>query len=121
MFIDEATIRVMAGHGGSGCVAFRREKFVPKGGPSGGDGGAGGSVWVVATSRLNTLYHLKHLRDWKAGRDDPRPVGDTGCRYFDAGGAASAHTGIAAQGECGEHGGGEFAGEHSVGDTRIAQ
>jgi GTPase len=68
MFIDEATIRVLAGHGGSGCVAFRREKFVPKGGPSGGDGGMGGSVWVVATSRLNTLYHLKHLREWKAGR-----------------------------------------------------
>jgi GTP-binding protein len=68
MFIDEATIRVKAGDGGNGCIAFRREKYVPKGGPSGGDGGAGGSVFVEATSRLNTLYHLKHLRDWKAGR-----------------------------------------------------
>src|SRR5260221_9401899 len=68
MFIDEATIRVLAGHGGSGCVAFRREKYVPRGGPSGGDGGVGGSVGDVATPRLNTLYHLKHLREWKAGR-----------------------------------------------------
>src|SRR5258706_4127095 len=67
-FIDEATNRTKAGNGGSGCVAFRREKFVPKGGPSGGDGGAGGSVFVVATSRLNTLYHLQHQREWKAGR-----------------------------------------------------
>src|SRR5216684_9118581 len=68
MFIDEATIRVKAGDGGNGCIAFRREKFVPKGGPSGGDGGVGGSVWVVATSRLNTLYHLQHLREWKGDR-----------------------------------------------------
>src|SRR6059058_2770805 len=68
MFIDEATIRVKAGHGGSGCVAFRREKFVPKGGPSGGDGGAGGSVYIVASKRLNTLYHLQFQREWKGGR-----------------------------------------------------
>jgi GTP-binding protein len=68
MFIDQATIRVKAGDGGNGCVAFRREKFVPKGGPSGGDGGAGGSVYVVASARLNTLYHLQFKRDWKAGR-----------------------------------------------------
>src|SRR5688500_2114370 len=67
-FIDQATIRVKAGDGGHGCVAFRREKFVPKGGPSGGDGGTGGSVWIVASSRLNTLYHLKFQREWKAGR-----------------------------------------------------
>ena len=69
-FIDQATIRVKAGDGGSGCVAFRREKFVPKGGPSGGDGGAGGSVWIVATKRLNTLYHLQFQREWKAGRGE---------------------------------------------------
>jgi len=68
MFIDQATIRVKAGDGGNGCVAFRREKYVPKGGPSGGDGGAGGSVYVVATRRLNTLYHLQFQRDWRAGR-----------------------------------------------------
>ncbi|HEX8170672.1 MAG TPA: GTPase ObgE [Thermoanaerobaculia bacterium] len=68
MFIDQATIRVKAGDGGNGCVAFRREKFVPKGGPSGGDGGGGGSVWIVASKRLNTLYHLQFQREWKAGR-----------------------------------------------------
>jgi len=68
MFIDQATIRVKAGDGGKGCVAFRREKFVPKGGPSGGDGGGGGSVWIVASKRLNTLYHLQFQREWKAGR-----------------------------------------------------
>lgn len=68
MFIDQATIRIKAGDGGNGCVAFRREKYVPKGGPSGGDGGHGGSIYVVATERLNTLYHLQFQREWKAGR-----------------------------------------------------
>ena len=67
-FIDQASIRVKAGDGGHGCVAFRREKFVPKGGPSGGDGGTGGSIWIVASKRLNTLYHLQFQREWKAGR-----------------------------------------------------
>ena len=70
MFIDHATIRVKAGDGGHGCIAFRREKFVPKGGPSGGDGGVGGSVYVVASQRLNTLYHLQFRREWKAGRGE---------------------------------------------------
>jgi GTP-binding protein len=70
MFIDQATIRVKAGDGGRGCVAFRREKFVPKGGPSGGDGGIGGSVYVEANRRLNTLYHLQFQREWKAGRGE---------------------------------------------------
>src|SRR5436309_3890254 len=68
MFIDQATIRVKAGDGGKGCVAFRREKYVPKGGPSGGDGGSGGTVSVAATKRLNTLYHLQFQPDWRAGR-----------------------------------------------------
>ena len=68
MFIDQATIRVKAGDGGNGCVAFRREKFVPRGGPSGGDGGSGGSVYVAASKGLNTLYHLQFQRDWRAGR-----------------------------------------------------
>src|SRR5713226_6414549 len=68
MFIDEAKITVKAGDGGHGCIAFRREKFVPKGGPSGGDGGTGGSVWVEASRRLNTLYHLQFKREWNAGR-----------------------------------------------------
>src|ERR1043165_2240852 len=66
MFIDQATIRVKAGDGGDGCVAFRREKFVPKGGPSGGDGGAGGPVSIVAT--LTPLSHLQFQREFKAGR-----------------------------------------------------
>jgi GTPase len=70
MFIDQATIRVKAGDGGNGCVAFRREKYVPKGGPSGGDGGSGGSVYVVATKRLNTLYHLQFQPQWRAGRGE---------------------------------------------------
>ena len=70
MFIDQATIKVKAGDGGHGCVAFRREKFVPKGGPSGGDGGTGGSVFIVASRRLNTLYHLQFQREWKGGRGE---------------------------------------------------
>ncbi|HVQ36250.1 MAG TPA: GTPase ObgE [Pyrinomonadaceae bacterium] len=60
MFIDRARIRVQGGHGGNGVTAFRREKFVPRGGPSGGDGGRGGDVWVVADSSLNTLLHLRY-------------------------------------------------------------
>jgi GTP-binding protein len=68
MFIDQATIRIKAGDGGHGCIAFRREKFVPKGGPSGGDGGNGGSVYIEASRRLNTLYHLQFKREWNAGR-----------------------------------------------------
>jgi len=70
MFIDQATIRVKAGDGGNGCIAFRREKFVPKGGPSGGDGGSGGSVFIEASRRLNTLYHLQFQREWKGGRGE---------------------------------------------------
>ncbi len=69
-FIDQATITVKAGDGGNGCVAFRREKFVPKGGPSGGDGGVGGSIYVAATLRMNTLYHLRFQREWKGGRGE---------------------------------------------------
>jgi GTP-binding protein len=68
MFIDTAEIRVKAGDGGDGCIAFRREKFVPRGGPSGGDGGHGGSVWAVADPSYNTLYHLRHQTVFKAGR-----------------------------------------------------
>ena len=68
MFIDRTKIRVEGGHGGNGVTAFRREKFVPRGGPSGGDGGRGGDVWVVADSSLNTLLHLRYNPEHKAGR-----------------------------------------------------
>ncbi|HEX8891483.1 MAG TPA: GTPase ObgE [Pyrinomonadaceae bacterium] len=60
MFIDRAKIRVQGGHGGNGVTAFRREKFVPRGGPSGGDGGRGGDVWLEADESINTLLHLRY-------------------------------------------------------------
>src|SRR5512132_1416673 len=60
MFIDRVKIRVQGGHGGNGVTAFSREKFVPRGGPSGGDGGRGGDVWIEADSSLNTLLHLRY-------------------------------------------------------------
>jgi len=68
VFIDEAIIRVSGGRGGNGCVAFRREKYVPRGGPSGGDGGDGGSVWLVGDGSLNTLYHLRYRKLYAATR-----------------------------------------------------
>ena len=68
MFIDEALIHVAAGDGGNGCVAFRREKSVPRGGPSGGDGGDGGSVTLVADGNLNTLYAFRFTKRFLAGR-----------------------------------------------------
>ena len=68
IFIDEATIHVRGGRGGNGCVAFRREKYVPKGGPSGGDGGDGGSVYLVGDIGRNTLYHLRFASLYAADR-----------------------------------------------------
>lgn len=65
-FVDEASIRVVAGNGGPGAVSFRREKFIPKGGPDGGDGGDGGSVWLVATKGLNTLADFRVSRRFAA-------------------------------------------------------
>jgi len=68
MFIDEATVRVKAGDGGNGCVAFRREKFVPRGGPSGGDGGKGGDVIMESSERHNTLVHFRFNPEYKSER-----------------------------------------------------
>ncbi len=68
MFIDRVKIRVQGGHGGNGVTAFRREKFVPRGGPSGGEGGRGGDVWIIADSSLNTLLHLRYNPEHIAGR-----------------------------------------------------
>ena len=66
LFVDEVDIIVIGGAGGNGCVAFRREKFVPHGGPSGGDGGDGGSVFLQADDSFNTLQHLAGKHHWKA-------------------------------------------------------
>ena len=67
-FIDEAIITVQSGDGGSGCVSFRREKYVPKGGPDGGDGGKGGDVILVATAGRRTLYPFRFRREFAAER-----------------------------------------------------
>jgi GTP-binding protein len=69
-FVDEANIKVQAGDGGNGCISFRREKFIPFGGPDGGDGGFGGSVWLVADEGLNTLIDFRHQRSFKARRGE---------------------------------------------------
>src|SRR5271167_3227232 len=68
MFVDEAKIYVKAGGGGNGCVAFRREKYVPRGGPSGGDGGHGGSIYLEANPHDNTLLRYRYNREFKADR-----------------------------------------------------
>jgi GTP-binding protein len=68
MFVDEVDIRVSAGDGGRGCVSFRREKFVPRGGPDGGDGGNGGSVFLLASSHLNTLVNFRFHPEFNAKR-----------------------------------------------------
>src|SRR5947207_4530711 len=68
MFIDEATIRIKAGDGGNGCLAFRREKFFRPGGPSGGDGGKGGDVIMDSSERHNTLVHFRFNPEYKAQR-----------------------------------------------------
>jgi len=69
-FIDEARISVKAGDGGHGCVSFRREKYIPKGGPDGGNGGRGGSVIICAESQLNTLLDFKYKRTYRAERGE---------------------------------------------------
>lgn len=68
MLIDRARIHVRGGNGGNGCMAFRREKFVPRGGPSGGDGGRGGSIYIESTEGMNTLLHFRYNPEHTAGR-----------------------------------------------------
>ena len=65
-FFDEAKIEVIAGDGGNGSASFRREKYIPRGGPDGGDGGRGGSIWVIADSNLNTLIDFRYTRIFRA-------------------------------------------------------
>jgi GTP-binding protein len=66
MFVDEVDIHVAAGNGGRGCLSFRREKFIPRGGPNGGDGGLGGSVYIVATAHKNTLVDFRYHPEFEA-------------------------------------------------------
>lgn len=69
-FVDEARIDISGGRGGNGCASFRREKFIPKGGPNGGDGGRGGSVWGIADRNLNTLIEYRYQRKHSAGNGE---------------------------------------------------
>ena len=82
-FIDEATIDIAAGNGGDGCASFRREKFIPKGGPDGGDGGRGGSVWVTADRNINTLIDFRYARRYHAENGEK----GRGADCYGAGGA----------------------------------
>ena len=68
MLVDEVRITIKAGDGGNGCLAFRREKYVPRGGPSGGDGGRGGDITMVATNHRNTLLHFRYNPEYTAQR-----------------------------------------------------
>src|SRR5205814_10064248 len=82
-FVDEATIDVVAGDGGDGCMSFRREKFMPFGGPNGGAGGRGGSVWAVGDRNLNTLIDYRYARRHEARR------GENGRGSYHVGAAAA--------------------------------
>jgi GTP-binding protein len=85
MFVDRVTIKVIGGDGGNGIVSFRKEKYVPRGGPNGGDGGNGGSVIVRVGEGLTNLAHLSHQRHWKAERGDHGgPSNRTGRTALDA-------------------------------------
>lgn len=70
-FVDETRIQVQAGKGGDGCLSFRREKYIPQGGPDGGDGGHGGSVYLIADNNLNTLVDYRHRRLFRADNGQP--------------------------------------------------
>ncbi len=71
MFVDRAKIKVSAGHGGGGCVSFRREKFVPKGGPDGGDGGHGGTVIFRASPHVQSLVAMRYMPHYEGGNGEP--------------------------------------------------
>ena len=71
MFIDYTTIELHAGNGGAGCVSFRREKYIPKGGPNGGDGGRGGNIIVIGDENLNTLQDIRYSKVYKAKNGSP--------------------------------------------------
>src|SRR5580693_7162549 len=75
-FVDEARLKVQAGNGGRGSTSFRREKFVPLGGPDGGDGGAGGSVYLRAAPGINTLADFRIARTFKAEHGEPGSAND---------------------------------------------
>ena len=81
-FVDEVVIDIAAGNGGAGCVSFRREKFIPFGGPNGGDGGRGGSVFMVADANINTLIDYRYMRHHSARNGEP----GRGSDQFGAGG-----------------------------------
>ncbi len=72
-FIDRVKIEVIAGHGGPGCVSFRREAYVPRGGPNGGNGGKGGDVIIKADKQLGTLIDLKYQQQYRAKDGEQRP------------------------------------------------
>jgi GTP-binding protein len=82
MFVDRVTIRLQGGRGGNGCVSFRREKYVPRGGPDGGDGGHGGSVLILAEEGVDSLAALSHRKHWHAPNGQPGQ--GSGCRGRDA-------------------------------------
>jgi GTP-binding protein len=69
-FFDEARIEVLAGDGGNGCMSFRREKYIPMGGPDGGDGGKGASIWAVADRNLNTLIDYRYTRVFRGQKGE---------------------------------------------------
>jgi GTP-binding protein len=77
MFVDRVTIHVVGGHGGDGCVSFRRERAVPRGGPDGGDGGDGGSLVLTAEEGVDSLSALAHRKQWKA--EDGERGGGANC------------------------------------------
>src|ERR687895_2272532 len=82
-FIDEAVIEVHAGRGGDGAASFRREKFVPRGGPDGGDGGRGGSIYAIADRNINTLIDYRYARIHRAKNGEPGRGSDCNGRAGD--------------------------------------